>query len=86
MATRYYLAIAEPGPNNWSISFPAFPGAVTVADTFSGLLMHARDALASVINEMRQDGEPIPDGIEAHDGKDPSVNRLVVAAEVPATP
>jgi predicted RNase H-like HicB family nuclease len=74
MATRYYLAIAEPGPNNWSISFPAFPGAVTVSDTFADLLMQARDALASVIGEMQQDGEQIPDGIEAHGGKDQSVD------------
>jgi predicted RNase H-like HicB family nuclease len=73
MATRYYLAIAEPGPENWSISFPAFPGAVTVADTFSGLLMHVRDALASVIDAMQQDGEPVPDGIEAQNGMDPSI-------------
>lgn len=61
MATRYYAGIAEPGPNNWSISFPAFPGVVTVGDTLASLVAHASDALASVIEVMEADGTLIPE-------------------------
>jgi len=65
MALRHYLGIAEPGPQNWSISFPAFPGVVTTGNSFSELLAHARDALASVIEAIQEDEQTIPDGFEA---------------------
>ena len=65
MAARYYLGIAEPLPENWSISFPAFPGTVTTGQGFAELMTNARDALASVVAAMQEDGEPIPDSVEA---------------------
>ena len=64
MTTRHYLGVAEPGPNNWSLSFPAFPGTVTTGDTFAALMTNAQDALASVVEAMQEDGVAIPDGFE----------------------
>ncbi len=61
MATRYYVGIAEPGPNNWSISFPAFPGVITVGDTLAALVAHVSDALACAIEAMEADGAVIPE-------------------------
>lgn len=64
MAVRHYLGIAEPGPHNWSISFPAFPGTVSMADTFAELLVNARDALASAIEALQEDKLEIPESFE----------------------
>jgi predicted RNase H-like HicB family nuclease len=52
MTTRHYLGIAEHLPENWSISFPAFPGTVTTGRDFAELMTNARDALASVVAAM----------------------------------
>jgi predicted RNase H-like HicB family nuclease len=65
MTTRHYLGIAEPMPGNWSISFPVFPGTVTTGETFAELMTNARDALASVVAAMEEDGEPIPESFDA---------------------
>ena len=65
MTTRHYLGIAEQLPENWSISFPAFPGTVTTGGDFAELLTNARDALASVVAAMEEDGERIPDSFDA---------------------
>ena len=65
MTTRHYLGIAEPLPDNWSISFPAFPGTVTTGGDFAELMTHARDALASIVAAMEEDGETIPDSFDA---------------------
>ena len=60
MSQRHYLGIVEPGPNNWSISFPAFPGVISVGDTFAEVLEHGRDALASALDAMQEDGDDLP--------------------------
>ena len=65
MATRYYLGIAECLPENWSISFPVFPGTVTTGRDFAELMTNARDALASVVAAMEEDGVPIPESFDA---------------------
>ncbi len=61
----HYLAIAEHAPENWSLSFPAFPGAVTTGQDFAELIAHARDALASVVAAMQEDGDRLPASFEA---------------------
>ena len=61
MALRHYLGIAEPGPDNWSISFPAFPGVISVGDSMADVIAHGRDALASAIDAMQEDEQPIPE-------------------------
>ena len=65
MTTRHYLGIAEHLPENWSISFPVFPGTVTTGRDFAELMTNARDALASVVAAMEEDGEPIPESFDA---------------------
>ncbi len=87
MPTRHYLGIAEPLPDNWSISFPVFPGTVTTGRDFAELLANASDALASVVGAMEHDGEPVPESFDASphapgynpsDYKDPRVVVLSV--------
>jgi predicted RNase H-like HicB family nuclease len=65
MAICHYLAIAEQLPENWSLSFPAFPGAVTTGQDFAELIANARDALASVVSAMQEDGDAVPPSFEA---------------------
>jgi predicted RNase H-like HicB family nuclease len=65
MTTRHYLGIAEQLPENWSISFPAFPGTVTTGRDFAELMTNARDTLASVVAAMEEDGERIPESFDA---------------------
>jgi predicted RNase H-like HicB family nuclease len=65
MATRHYLGIAERSTTGWSLSFPAFPGTVTIGDDFSELMANARDALASVVAAMSEDGLAIPQSFDA---------------------
>jgi predicted RNase H-like HicB family nuclease len=64
MAIRHYFGIAETGAENWSISFPDFPGTVTTGQNFAALMANARDALASVIEALQEDGATLPDSVE----------------------
>lgn len=66
MSTKYYLAIADrfPGEVNWSITFPDFVGVTSVAETFANVMRQAKDALATVVEDMEQDGEALPPSIE----------------------
>ena len=65
MATRHYIGIAESDGNGWSLGFPAFPGTVTTGDTLAELVGHARDALASVVGVMEEDGLTLPVSVDA---------------------
>jgi predicted RNase H-like HicB family nuclease len=75
MATKNYLAIAEqrPGESNWSIVFPDFPGVTSVAEKAADVLRQAKDALATAIEDMEQDGEELPPSVD--DGVLPSYDR-----------
>jgi len=66
LATRHYLAIAdrEPGEESWSILFPDFPGVTSVAETFAQVMVQARDALASAVEDMILDGEALPASVD----------------------
>ena len=66
MATKYYLAIADrvPGESNWSITFPAFTGATSVAERFADVMRQAKDALATVVDDMQTDGDALPRSVE----------------------
>jgi len=77
MATKYYLAIADrlPGEANWSITFPAFPGLATVAESFAEIMRQAKDALATLVDDMENDGEALPAAIE--DGAIPEYDRAL---------
>ena len=66
MATKYYLAISDrlPGESNWSITFPDFPGVTSVAEKFADVMRQAKDALATAVEDMEQDGEALPPSVE----------------------
>lgn len=66
MATKYYLALADrlPGESNWSIAFPDFPGVTSVAEKFADVMRQAKDALATAVEDMQHEGEPLPLSIE----------------------
>jgi predicted RNase H-like HicB family nuclease len=68
MATKHYIGIAEQGPDNWGISFPAFTGTITIGDNFADLIRHAKDALATIVEAMIEEGLPLPPAME--DGND----------------
>jgi predicted RNase H-like HicB family nuclease len=66
MATKYYLSVADRLPNesNWSITFPDFPGVTLVAEKFADVMRQAKDALATAVENMEKDGDPLPPSIE----------------------
>jgi predicted RNase H-like HicB family nuclease len=69
-----------------AISFPAFPGTVATGSGFAELMTNARDALASVVAAMEEDGERIPESFDAspespsYNPADYSEPRIVLAA------
>lgn len=75
MATKYYLALADriPGESNWSITFPDFPSVTSVAERFADVMRQAKDALASAVEDMQEDGETLPPSIE--DDAVPEIDR-----------
>lgn len=66
MATKYYLAIADrlPGEAHWSITFPSLQGVTSVAEKFADVMRQAKDALATAIEDMEEDGEALPPSVE----------------------
>ena len=91
LTTRTYLAVVdqEPGEQNRSILFPDFLGVTSVAESFAAVMRQARDALASAVLDMIEDGHPLPPSVE--DDAMPSVDLapfrnphlLLVPVEVP---
>lgn len=67
MSNNSYVAIAErpaaPG-EAWWISFPSFPGVTSAADSAETIVEQARDALATTIEAMQREGEPLPPTVE----------------------
>ncbi len=91
MTTRYYVAVVdqEPGEGNRSILFPDFPGVTSVAESFSAVMRQAKDALASAVLDMIEDGEVLPPSIEDDAVPDIDLSKshsphiLLVPVEVP---
>jgi predicted RNase H-like HicB family nuclease len=94
MTTRHYIAVAEraPGEDMWSILFPDFPGATSAAADFAEVPQQARDALATAVQDMISEGEPLPVSVE--EGRQPEIDAgrfhdprfIVVPVEVPDSP
>jgi len=68
MAIFHYVGVAEPVDTGWSISFPSFPGTVTTGESLHHLMVEAKDALASVVDAMQEDGMALPAALEQGDG------------------
>jgi predicted RNase H-like HicB family nuclease len=66
VTTKTYLGIADqaPGERLHSITFPAFPGVTSVAETLADIIPQARDALATAVEDMEENGEALPLAIE----------------------
>ena len=56
-----YIALIHKEPDTgFGVSFPDFPGAITVAATLEDLRSQAEEALALHIEGMQEDGDEIP--------------------------
>ena len=62
MAVRTYMVVAErhAGEQSWSLLFPNFPGVTSVAEKREHVVMQARDALQTVIDDMQASGDALP--------------------------
>jgi predicted RNase H-like HicB family nuclease len=61
MAARFFPAVVERGATNFGITFPDFPGCVSVGDSIEQAIEHGHEALAAHIELMLEDGDPIPE-------------------------
>ena len=61
VAARYYPAVVERGSSNYGITFPDFPGCVSVGGSIEHAIEHGHEALAAHIELMLEDGDPIPE-------------------------
>jgi predicted RNase H-like HicB family nuclease len=55
-----YLVILEPGPENWGAHVPDLPGCMTVGEMREEAAALIRDAVATHIEGLREEGAPIP--------------------------
>lgn len=59
---RSYHVVLEPDLDGGYVAVvPAFPGCYSQGDTVEEALSNARDAIALTVEDMRANGEPIPD-------------------------
>ena len=79
---EHYLAIIEKGDENYGVSFPDFPGCVTVGGTLKDALDNAADALTDYIELLMEDGTELPAPTEDPE-IDPDIDFVTLAA-VPA--
>ena len=61
MAVRYFPAVVERGATNYGITFPDFPGCVSVGDSIEHAIERGHEALAAHLELMLEDGDPIPE-------------------------
>ncbi|HJT12540.1 MAG TPA: type II toxin-antitoxin system HicB family antitoxin [Dongiaceae bacterium] len=59
---RYYVALIHKDRGSaFGVSFPDFPGCVTVGETIEEAIERAADILAAHVAGMQEDGDPIPE-------------------------
>lgn len=69
METVNYIAFIHSNDAGYGISFPDFPGCVSVGTTKEGAIRHGEEALAFHIEGLVEDGLPIPRPTSANDIK-----------------
>ena len=58
---KHYIAFVHKDPNSdYGVSFPDFPGAIAAARSLDEALERAGEVLALHVEDMAEDGEPIP--------------------------
>src|SRR5437762_7419434 len=56
-----YIAFVHKDPDScYGVSFPDFPGRISVGDTLDSALANAVEALSGHVRMMEADGDPIP--------------------------
>ncbi len=55
-----YTVIIEKAGNNYSAYAPDLPGCITTGPTVEGTLDNMREAIELHLEDMREDGDPIP--------------------------
>ena len=55
-----YVSLTHRDDAGYGVSFPDFPGCVSVGDTVDDAVRHGGEALAFHVEGLVQDGEPIP--------------------------
>ena len=56
-----YTVVIEKTPNNYAAYVPDLPGCVATASTREEVLEEIREAIEFHIEDMREDGEPVPE-------------------------
>ncbi|UYY60087.1 type II toxin-antitoxin system HicB family antitoxin [Sphingomonas sp. S2-65] len=87
MATAYYPAIIERGPEGFGVYFPDLPGCVSAGRTVTEAALGAEEALHGHLAVMAEHGDAIPeasavDEVEAFEGSE-EVARILVRGERP---
>jgi predicted RNase H-like HicB family nuclease len=87
MATVYFAAIIERGPEGFGVYFPDLPGCVSAGATIQEAALGAEEALSGHLAVMAEHGDPVPtpsdvDAVSAEDGSD-EVARILVRGERP---
>ena len=55
-----YVSFIHRDEAGYGVSFPDFPGCVSVGDTVDDAVLHGSEALAFHVESLVEDGEPIP--------------------------
>ena len=89
--TIYYVAIIDHDieSGSWGVWFPDFPGCVSAADSYQGVLASGTEALGSHIALMRKEGDAIPAPRDLEDirAAEPDIDwSTSIAALIPALP
>ncbi len=58
---KNYIAVLEPGPNNWSAHVPDLPGCVAAGVTREGTERLIREATEFHVEGLLIDGVPLPE-------------------------
>jgi len=61
MATRQYLVVYEPTPNNWGAYAPDIPGLGATAATRAEMEAQIRSAIEFLFEYLADEGQPIPE-------------------------
>lgn len=87
MATVFYPAIIERGPEGFGVFFPDLPGCVSAGATVQEAAIGAEEALSGHLAIMIEHGDPLPDPSDIstieRDPEVEEVTRLLVRGERP---
>jgi predicted RNase H-like HicB family nuclease len=60
MAMMRYMVVVERGETSWEAHVPDLPGCVAVGETCEEVLRLIREAIEFHIDDLKQDGLPVP--------------------------